>query len=76
MSQTQRLLSGVMFEFESPSHFRPVGLPVDIRFDGDGSWHVELLRNGQVYSNDYPTREACIAMIAASLSGTPMGAES
>jgi hypothetical protein len=57
-----RAINGVAFEFESPCLFRPLGLPVEIRFMG-GHWRVTLLWHDQFTSGDYPTREAAIAVV-------------
>lgn len=66
MPQTTRVIQGVAFEFESPSHFRPTGLPVEIRFTEHG-WRLDMLWRDVFTSAEYPTREAAIAVIAQAL---------
>ena len=61
-----RTIQGVTFEFDTPSVFRPLGLPVEIRYE-DGAWTVELLWKHEKVRGQYPTREAAIAIIARGL---------
>jgi hypothetical protein len=61
-------INGVTFEFESPSLFRPQGLPVEIRYVDD-SWRVNMLWKDRFTSGEYPTREAAIAVISEALYG-------
>lgn len=65
-----RVLSGILFEFDSPSCLRPVGLPVELRSNGR-NWQLELLRsNGQRTSSQFSSRDEAVAFIATALQGT------
>ena len=64
-----RTIQGVTFEFDSPSVFRPLGLPVEIRYE-QGAWVIELLWHHKVTRGEYPTRDAAINVISRGLSAT------
>ena len=62
-----RTIQGIAFEFDTPSVFRPKGLPVEISYTESGRWSIELLWKDQISRGEYPSRDAAIAVIVQAL---------
>lgn len=65
----QRVLSGILFEFDSPSCLRVAGLPIEVRSTGR-AWELELLWRDQRTQREFRSRNEAVEFLAGALQGT------
>ena len=61
---TTRVVSGITFDIESPSHWRVVGYPLDLSFIDNGWYLRGESPPGWIFGKSYKTRDEAIALIA------------